>query len=83
MPYGPTAYFGVFNTVLRHDIGAKKEVGTIRWVRLGGRGGCECAQGRPRPWDVACRRCHWPTGGWVLRHDVGASKEVGTIRWVA
>lgn len=29
LPYGPTAYFGVFNTVLRHDIGQKKEVGTI------------------------------------------------------
>lgn len=27
LPYGPTAYFGVFNTVLRHDIGQKKEVG--------------------------------------------------------
>jgi U3 small nucleolar ribonucleoprotein protein IMP4 len=32
LPYGPTAYFGVFNTVLRHDIGQKREVGTIRWV---------------------------------------------------
>lgn len=30
LPYGPTAYFGLFNTVLRHDIGQKKEVGTIR-----------------------------------------------------
>ncbi|KAL4448259.1 hypothetical protein ABPG75_005478 [Micractinium tetrahymenae] len=29
LPYGPTAYFGVFNTVLRHDIGDKKQVGTI------------------------------------------------------
>jgi hypothetical protein len=29
LPYGPTAYFGLFNTVLRHDIGQKKEVGTI------------------------------------------------------
>lgn len=29
LPYGPTAYFGLFNTVLRHDIGDKKEVGTI------------------------------------------------------
>ena len=27
LPYGPTAYFGIFNTVLRHDIGEKKEVG--------------------------------------------------------
>ena len=26
LPYGPTAYFGIFNTVLRHDIGEKKEV---------------------------------------------------------
>ncbi len=32
LPYGPTAYFGLFNTVLRHDIGQKKEVGTIRWA---------------------------------------------------
>jgi hypothetical protein len=32
MPYGPTAYFGIFNTVLRHDIGQKKEVGTISEV---------------------------------------------------
>ncbi|KAK9828571.1 hypothetical protein WJX72_000814 [[Myrmecia] bisecta] len=29
LPYGPTAFFGVFNTVLRHDIGEKKKVGTI------------------------------------------------------
>ena len=29
LPYGPTAYFGIFNTVLRHDIGEKKEVGTV------------------------------------------------------
>uniref|UniRef100_A0A7S0V6G4 Brix domain-containing protein n=1 Tax=Polytomella parva TaxID=51329 RepID=A0A7S0V6G4_9CHLO len=29
LPFGPTAYFGLFNTVLRHDIGQKKEVGTI------------------------------------------------------
>lgn len=29
LPFGPTAYFGVFNTVLRHDLGAKREVGTI------------------------------------------------------
>lgn len=29
LPYGPTAYFGLHNTVLRHDIGQKKEVGTI------------------------------------------------------
>jgi hypothetical protein len=28
LPYGPTAYFGIFNTVLRHDIGQKKEVRT-------------------------------------------------------
>lgn len=27
LPYGPTAYFGIFNTVLRHDIGDKKQVG--------------------------------------------------------
>ena len=30
LPYGPTAYFGVANAVLRHDIGQKREVGTIR-----------------------------------------------------
>mmetsp|Transcript_18686 Transcript_18686/g.40175 ORF Transcript_18686/g.40175 Transcript_18686/m.40175 type:complete len:297 (+) Transcript_18686:130-1020(+) len=29
LPFGPTAYFGVFNAVLRHDIGQKKEVGTV------------------------------------------------------
>ncbi|GAX76868.1 hypothetical protein CEUSTIGMA_g4314.t1 [Chlamydomonas eustigma] len=29
LPYGPTTYFGIFNTVLRHDIGEKKEVGTV------------------------------------------------------
>lgn len=29
LPYGPTAYFGLHNTVLRHDIGQKREVGTI------------------------------------------------------
>lgn len=26
LPYGPSAYFGIHNTVLRHDIGQKKEV---------------------------------------------------------
>ncbi|GFH13238.1 brix domain-containing protein, partial [Haematococcus lacustris] len=25
LPYGPTAYFGLHNTVLRHDIGKKSE----------------------------------------------------------
>ena len=30
LPYGPTAYFGIFNTVLRHDIGEKKEVSGCR-----------------------------------------------------
>lgn len=29
LPYGPTAYFGLFNTVLRHDIGDKSQVGTV------------------------------------------------------
>ena len=29
LPYGPTAYFGIYNTVLRHDIGDKGEVGTV------------------------------------------------------
>ncbi|GMH39616.1 hypothetical protein BSKO_07514 [Bryopsis sp. KO-2023] len=29
LPYGPTAYFGVFNAVMRHDIGSKREVGTV------------------------------------------------------
>ncbi|CAL5221698.1 g3934 [Coccomyxa viridis] len=29
LPYGPTAFFGIYNTVLRHDIGEKKKVGTI------------------------------------------------------
>ncbi|KAI8111908.1 hypothetical protein M9435_004406 [Picochlorum sp. BPE23] len=29
LPYGPTAYFGIHNTVLRHDIGDKKDVGTV------------------------------------------------------
>jgi U3 small nucleolar ribonucleoprotein protein IMP4 len=29
LPYGPTAYFGIFNTVLRHDIGDKKQVGVL------------------------------------------------------
>eukprot|EP00210_Caulerpa_lentillifera_P006189 g5913.t1 len=32
LPYGPTAYFGVFNTVLRHDIGSKKDIGTTSAV---------------------------------------------------
>lgn len=27
LPFGPTAYFGIHGTVLRHDIGQKKEVG--------------------------------------------------------
>ena len=36
MPFGPTAYFGIFNTVLRHDIGQKKEVGgQVVWPFLG------------------------------------------------
>lgn len=29
LPYGPTAYFGIYNAVLRHDIGDKSEVGTV------------------------------------------------------
>lgn len=29
LPYGPTAYFGLYNVVTRHDIGSKKEVGTV------------------------------------------------------
>lgn len=29
LPYGPTAYFGLFNAVLRHDIGDKAAVGTV------------------------------------------------------
>jgi U3 small nucleolar ribonucleoprotein protein IMP4 len=29
LPYGPTAFFGVSGAVLRHDIGQKKEVGTV------------------------------------------------------
>lgn len=29
LPYGPTAYFGIHNAVLRHDIGDKKDVGTV------------------------------------------------------
>lgn len=29
LPYGPTAYFGIFNAVLRHDIGDKSQVGTV------------------------------------------------------
>ena len=43
LPYGPTAYFGIFNTVLRHDIGDKKQVGVapaggraVGWL-VGGR----------------------------------------------
>lgn len=29
LPYGPTAYFGIYNTVLRHDIGDKSAIGTV------------------------------------------------------
>jgi len=29
LPYGPTAYFGLFHTVMRHDIGDKKDVGKL------------------------------------------------------
>lgn len=29
LPYGPTAYFGLFNVVTRHDIGDKSAVGTL------------------------------------------------------
>lgn len=36
LPYGPTAYFGIYSTVLRHDIGQKKEVRVWGWgVRPG------------------------------------------------
>lgn len=38
LPYGPTAYFGIFNTVLRHDIGDKKQV-RPEWGGRGGEGG--------------------------------------------
>lgn len=46
LPYGPTAYFGVFNAVLRHDIGQKKEVGTIRCVCVWGGAGGGAGRGR-------------------------------------
>ena len=36
LPYGPTAYFGVFNTVLRHDIGGERGGGGKK------RGACVC-----------------------------------------
>lgn len=29
LPYGPTAFFGIYNTVLRHDIGDKAQIGTV------------------------------------------------------
>lgn len=32
LPYGPTAYFGLYNCVLRHDIGTKAQVGTVSEV---------------------------------------------------
>ncbi len=38
MPYGPTAYFGLYNAVLRHDIGDKKEVCVL------GVGGLMCGE---------------------------------------
>ena len=33
LPFGPTAYFGLHNCVMRHDIGSKSEVGTISEVK--------------------------------------------------
>ncbi len=35
LPYGPTAYFGVFNAVLRHDIGDKAQVQKELWGQKG------------------------------------------------
>lgn len=29
LPFGPTAYFGMYNTVLRHDIADSEEIGTV------------------------------------------------------
>ena len=29
LPFGPTAYFGLYNTVLRHDIQDKEQIGTV------------------------------------------------------
>ena len=29
LPHGPTAHFGIYNAVLRHDLGDKKQVGTV------------------------------------------------------
>jgi U3 small nucleolar ribonucleoprotein protein IMP4 len=29
LPFGPTAYFGLHNTVTRHDVGSKGDVGTM------------------------------------------------------
>ncbi len=49
LPYGPTAYFGVFNTVLRHDIGDKKQVGVVRACA------CEGEGGGGRPWGPGGR----------------------------
>ena len=53
LPYGPTAYFGIFNAVLRHDIGDKAQVG--------GRAGRACAL------PACCWR--WPAGGPVVGDD--------------
>jgi hypothetical protein len=55
LPYGPTAYFGIFNTVLRHDIGDKKQVGV---APAGGRAVGWLAGGRSvvaEPWEWARR----------------------------
>merc|ERR1712050_48201 len=29
LPYGPSAYFGLFNVITRHEIGTRKELGPI------------------------------------------------------
>ena len=45
LPYGPTAYFGIFNTVLRHDIGDKKQVGAGGRALGVGAVGRRCSRG--------------------------------------
>ncbi len=62
LPFGPTAYFGIFNTVLRHDIGQKKEVRAFVCDRVP-QCVCVCARVRVREGADAARLHRRQPGG--------------------
>lgn len=50
LPAGPTAYFGLYNCVLRHDIRSSKVLDVCVWFK-----------GRVFSLASPTRKCRWPT----------------------